>query len=48
MCYSHICKDVKYHSDSNHGKQVNKVIKTLFRGLYEEKMDVTQEIFLTE
>ena len=42
-----ICKSESYHSDSDNSKQVNNVIKTLFRGLPEEKMDVTQDIFWT-
>ena len=29
----HICKDEKDNSDRDHRKQVNNVIKTLFRGL---------------
>ena len=33
----HILKDAKYNSDSDHRKQVNNVIKTLFYGLSGEK-----------
>ena len=44
----HICKDAKDHSDSDHRKQVNNVIKTLFSGASEEEMAVTQDIFWTE
>ena len=44
----HIQKDAKNHSDSDHRKQVNNVIKTLFHGLPEEKMAVTQDILWTE
>ena len=32
----HICKDAKDHSDRNHSKQVNNVIKILFSGSSEE------------
>ena len=42
-----ICKDEKYHSYSDHRKQVKKVIKTLFHELFENEMDVTQDIFWT-
>ena len=38
----HICKDVKYHSDSDHRKQVNNVIKTSFFGASVEEIDITQ------
>ena len=41
----HICKDTKDHSDSDHSKQVNNVIKTLFHGVPEDEMAVTQDIF---
>ena len=44
----HIRKDAKYHSDRNHRKQVNNVIKTLFSGSSEEEMDVTLDVFWTE
>ena len=44
----HILKDSKYHSDSDHRKQVNNVIKTLFYGASEEEMAVTLDIFCTE
>ena len=44
----HICKDAEHHSDSDHRKQVNNVIKNTFHGLSEDKMAVTQELFLTE
>ena len=44
----HIHKDSKYHSDSDHSKQVNNVTKTLFHGAYEDEMAVPQEIFWTE
>ena len=33
---THICKDEKDHLDSDHRKQVNNVIKTLFSGASEE------------
>ena len=41
----HIRKDEKYHSDSDHRKQVNNVINTLFSGSSEEKMAVTLDLF---
>ena len=44
----HICKDAKYNSDSDHSKQVNNIIKTLFFGASEDKISVTQDIFWTE
>ena len=44
----HIRKDAKYHSDSDHRKQVNNIIKILFHGVPKEKMAVTQDIFWTE
>ena len=43
-----IHKDAKDHSDSDHMKQVNNVIKTLFHGVPEDKMAVTPDIFWTE
>ena len=45
---THICKDAKYHSYSDHGKQVNNVINTLFYGASEEEMAVTLDLFWTE
>ena len=45
---SHIRKDAKDHSNSDHRKQVNNVIKTLFFGESEGEMSVTQDIFCTE
>ena len=44
----HIRKYENDHSDSDHRKQVNNVIKPLFSGASEEEMAVTQDIFLTE
>ena len=44
----HIRRDAKYRSDSDHMKQLNNLIKTLFHGLSEDKMAVTQDIFWTE
>ena len=44
----HILKDAKDHSDSDHKKQVNNVIKTLFYGAYEEEIAVTIYLFWTE
>ena len=44
----HIRKDAKDHSDSDHRKQVNNVIKTLFHGVPEDKMSVIQDLFWTE
>ena len=44
----HIHKDAKYHSYSDHRKQDNYVIKTLFSGASEDKMSVTQDIVWTE
>ena len=44
----HICKDAKDNYDSDHRKQVNNFIKTIFHGSSEEKNDVTQDIFCTE
>ena len=46
--FPHICKDAKYHSDSNHRKQVKNVIKRLFYGLSEEYTNVTLDMFWTE
>ena len=43
-----ILKDAKYHSDRNHRKHVNNVIKTLFCGSSEEDMNVTLDLFWTE
>ena len=45
---THITKYAKDHSDSNHRKQVNNVIKTLFHGASEDEISVTQDIFWTE
>ena len=44
----HILKDKKYHSYIDHRKKFKNVIKTLFRGLPEDGMVVTQDIFWTE
>ena len=44
----HIRKDTKYHSDSDNRKQVNNATITLFPGLPELKMAVTQDIFWTD
>ena len=44
----HIRKYAKDHSDSDHRKQVNNIIKTLFSGASEEKMNVTLDVFCTE
>ena len=41
----HIRKDAKDNSHSDHRKQINIVIKALFHGKSEDKMNVTQEIF---
>ena len=43
----HIRKDAKDHSDRNHRKQVNNVIKTLFYGSSEEEINVNLDIFWT-
>ena len=43
-----IHKDAKDHSDRNHRKQVNNVIKRLFYVSSEEEMNVTLEMFWTE
>ena len=45
MCYSTHSQRWKYHSDSDHRKQVNNVIKKLFHGASEEETSVTQDIF---
>ena len=44
----HFRKYAKYHSDSDHRKQVNNVIKTLFSGASEEEMNVTIGVFWTK
>ena len=44
----HIHKNSKDHSDRNHRKQVNNVIKTLFSGSSEKEMNVTLDVFWTE
>ena len=44
----HIHKDSKDHSDNDHRKQVNNVIKTLFSGASEDEMAVTLDLFWTE
>ena len=43
-----IIKDAKDHSYSDHRKQVNNVIKTMFSGESEEEMALTQDTFWTE
>ena len=43
----HIYKYSKYHSNSDHRKQVNNIINTLFSGESEEKMSVTLDLFWT-
>ena len=48
MDFMYIRKDAKHHTDSEHRKQVNNVIKTIFCELYVEEMAVTQYLFLTE
>ena len=49
LCFiHHIRKDAKDHSDSDHRKQVNNAIKTLFHEVPEEEMNVTPDIFWTE
>ena len=49
LCFiPYICKYEKYHSDIYYRKQVNNVIKVLFRGLSAYKMAVTQYLFWTE
>ena len=42
---NHIHEDAKYHSDSDHRKQVKNVINTLFYGASEEEMAVTLDLF---
>ena len=44
----HIRKDAKYHLDSDHWKQVNNVIKTIFHGVPEDEMAATQDMFWTD
>ena len=44
----HIRKDAKDHSYSEHRKQVNNLIKTLFHGLSEDEMDFTLDLFWTD
>ena len=44
----HICKYAKDHSDSDHMKQVNNFINTLFNEASEEQMAVTIDLFWTE
>ena len=44
----HIRKDAKDHSDRNHRKQVNNIIKRLFSGSSEEEMNVNLDMFWTE
>ena len=41
----HLRKYAKDNSDSDHRKQVNNVIKTLFYGESEEEMAVTLDVF---
>ena len=43
-----IRKDAKDHLDSDHIKQVNDVINTIFSGAYEGEMAVTLDLFWTE
>ena len=43
----HIHMDAKDHSDRNHRKQVNNVIKRLFSGSSEEEMNVTLDYIST-
>ena len=45
---THIDKYEKYHSHSDHRKQVKNVTKKIFHGVPEDKMDVTKDIFWTE
>ena len=47
-CFPQIHKDAKDNSDSDNRKQVSNIIKTLFYGLSEDKMAVTQDIFWNE
>ena len=44
---THIHKDEKDHSDSNHRKQVNNVIRKLFSGASEEETAETLDYFWT-
>ena len=44
----HISKYAKYLLDSDHRKQVNHIIKTLFSGTSEEEMAVTIDLFWTK
>ena len=44
----HIHNDVKYHSNSDHRKQVNNVIKSLFFGQSDDEIDISQDNFWTE
>ena len=44
----HIRKYTKDHSYSDHRKQVNNSIKTIFHGVSEYEMDVTQVTFWTD
>ena len=44
----HIRIDAKYHSDRNHRRQFNNVIKRLFSGSSEEEMNVTLDMFWTD
>ena len=43
----HICNDAKIHSDSDHMKQVNNLIKTLFHVFYVDNMAVPQDLSWT-
>ena len=43
----HIFRDASDHSDSDHMKQVNNSIKTLFHGLYEDEYHFTLDLFWT-
>ena len=45
---THIRKDAKDHSDSDHRKEFNNVINILFSGASEEEMAVTLDLFWTE
>ena len=42
---THSRKVAKYTSYSDHRKQVNNLIKTMFYGLSEDKMAVTPDLF---
>ena len=44
----HLQESKKYHSDSEHRKQVNNIIKTLFHELSVYEMAVTKDLFWTE